>query len=146
MKYYLTMRKFINLLLSSCVVFILVSSCSNNSDSNNEEDNPTTCECSDLQLDALYNHFYINDRTKGYTGRCIEKNNQGVVIMQKDIIKGKVNGEVKTFYDNGALKRVKTFKMNLQDGLFYELSPEGDTLIKALFVKGVQDTIYYKKF
>lgn len=143
------MKNYMNLFYKLFVLIFVVSisSCSNEDSAEFDEKDAdlNKCDCSELQLDESYNHFFLEDRTKGYTGMCEELNKKGIVVLVKNFEKGKVQGEVIKYYSSGSVKSILHYDKNLQHGFQYELSENGDTLIKASFNRGVQDSIYYKK-
>lgn len=122
------------------IVVPFLSACSN--EHNTSEG---ICECSDLQLDVAYNHFFLTDRTIGYSGKCEQKDKNGILIFEKNFVEGKMEGQMIIYYSSGKVKSIKNYKRNKQDGFRYELSEQGDTLIKAYFHKGEQDSLYYSK-
>lgn len=120
------------------MLFFVLSGCADNHSSD-------VCECSDLQLDVDYNHFFLNDRTVGYTGKCEQKDKTGVLMFEKNFTKGKMEGEMIIYYPNGKIKSIKHYKKNVQHGMQYDFSEYGDTIIKASFDRGEQDSLYYSK-
>lgn len=122
------------------ILVIFLSACS--SDHGTTED---VCECADLQLDVAYNHFFLTDRTIGYTGKCEQKEKNGTLVFEKNFIEGKMEGEMIIYYPSGKIKSIKNYKRNKQHGMQYDLSESGDTLIKASFDRGEQDSVYYSK-
>jgi antitoxin component YwqK of YwqJK toxin-antitoxin module len=96
-----------------CVLICLFTSCI--SEGNNSE---TTrgCNCDNLTLDHLYNHFYIENRKSPYTGMCFKLNKKGDTLEKTNYNKGKVEGILTTFYTSGKKKSETTFKKNKYHG------------------------------
>ncbi len=103
---------------------------------NDPEEEPTICDCNELALDEGYNHFYFKDRTRGFNGDCFSIYPNGQHRVEKHFVDGKVDGQMRTFYENGQVKTEQTFEMNLQTGLKINYSKEGDTTYHAIYERG----------
>ncbi len=55
------------------------------------------CHCNDLIYDELYNHFFIEERTNPYTGKCQEYFKNGKVSLEKEFVDGKLDGKMITY-------------------------------------------------
>lgn len=115
----------------------LLTSCkseSNNSDSN------ATCNCDNLTLDHLYNHFYIENRKYPYTGMCFKLNKKGDTLETINYEKGKIEGVLTTFYISGGKKTETTFKKNKYHGDFKEWDKNGNLLFHGKYDDGEYNT------
>lgn len=99
--------------------------------------------CNDVFLDPMYNHFYTTDRTKPFTGKCESKNSQGLVVLEKNFIEGKLEGAYFEYYDDGSIKSEWNFLKNRQHGQFKGYSPNGTLEYHSVYYKGDLDSVIY---
>lgn len=91
-----------------------------------EENNVKTvvnpCHCNDLIYDELYNHFFIEERTNPYTGKCQEYFKNGKVSLEKEFVDGKLDGKMITYRKSGKVISIVELKLNFIDGktIFYD--------------------------
>ena len=105
-------------------IFQCMIQCNGSEKSNSESSFATkNCHCNDLIYDELYNHFYIEERTSPYTGKCVEYYESGEISLEKNFIDGKMHGNMLRFRKNGIRKSLVEFKLNFIDGkaIFYNL-------------------------
>ena len=62
--------------------------------------------------------YYQPLDTKPYTGRIIDINNDGNIILETNCNRGKINGPWITWYDNGEKKYEGHYKNGYKDGLW----------------------------
>lgn len=103
-----------------------------------------SCNCNDLYYDDLYAHFYVEDRTEPYTGICetFYKSNKKMKL-HKEFKNGKVDGVLKTYYENGILKEESQFELNFQHGFKKEYLPSGELFNHTVFRKGELQEIVF---
>lgn len=141
------MRSTIVLILSS---FLFLVGCGNDSvsDNNSVDENleeVTYCDCRDLQFDQPYNNFYLEEPREGFTGLCENLYANGKVSLSKEFKKGKVHGDVITYYENGQINEKKSFDMNFQVGNHYKYDTEGNLISQWRYERGqLVETIYPK--
>ncbi len=119
---------------------ILLFGCNSGS---TETEKASGCECSDLQLDPLYNHFYLVKREQPYTGECFEKNKSGIIIKTIQYKDGKVDGTLRVFYDDGSIKSETEYELNKQHGDFKVWDLEGNLTHHSVFHKGSQQEVLF---
>ena len=98
------------IILFSCLV-----SCVNNLDTK-EPLLESNCNCTDLILDELYNHFFLEDRTSPFTGTCYEYFKNGNISISKKFKEGKMEGEMIRYNTNGSIKSIMNFQQNKING------------------------------
>lgn len=103
------------------------------------------CNCLELSLDEPYNHFYLTDRTKPFTGVCEQANTQNKVILKKTFKNGKLDGPYLEYFDNGQLKHEWNFTENRQHGDQKIYNESGQLIHHSKHIKGDLDTIYLNK-
>ena len=74
------------------------------------------CNCDNLILDNLYNHFYIENRKSPFTGMCFKLNKNGDTLETINYSKGKVEGILTKYYKSGTKRSETTFKKNKYHG------------------------------
>ena len=89
------------------------------------------CHCSDLTYDETYNHYYQNKSTLPYTGKCMELNNHGALILTNNFIEGKMQGEMIRYQKNGNRASLLEYDKNLIHGsaIFYDINGK-DSLVQ----------------
>ncbi|MFN3917029.1 MAG: toxin-antitoxin system YwqK family antitoxin [Flavobacteriales bacterium] len=103
---------------------------------------PDTCSCTALILDETYNHKYLYERTKPYTGVCIDKFPNGNFKMERHYKDGKVHGLFREWHINGTQKNEAFFEMNLQNGKATVWDDAGSIIYQADYTRGAVDTVY----
>jgi len=98
---------------SLTILFLILSMTSCYLESSNTK---IKCNCDELILDRLYNHFYIQNRKLPFTGMCYKLNKKGDTLETINYNKGKVEGVLTTFYSSGKKKSETTFKKNKYHG------------------------------
>lgn len=106
-----------------------------------DEDLITHCDCSLLYLDEPYNHFYLTDRTKPYTGTCEVLGSNGTVIVLKNFKQGKLDGNYLEYFESGAIMHEWNFLENRQHGDQKIYDEKGKLLSHSVYYKGELDTI-----
>jgi hypothetical protein len=94
------------------------------------------CNCQDLFLDDLYSHFYLEDRTKPYTGHCTGLDENGILSIEKEYVKGKLHGTVIKYYENGNIKEETEFDINFQHGESKKYDESGQLIFHREYHKG----------
>lgn len=100
-----------------------------------------SCDCGDLQLDILYNHFYLTDRTEPFTGMCNKVDNKGNIVEQINYLDGKVHGTLTRFFENGNIESERNYHNNQQQGDMKQWDIEGNLLIHCTYDRGELDSI-----
>jgi antitoxin component YwqK of YwqJK toxin-antitoxin module len=98
------------------IIFVLIGLFTSCKLEENNSDTSRGCNCDNLTLDHLYNHFYIENRKYPYTGMCFKLNKKGDTLETINYNKGKVEGVLTTFYKSGKKKSETTFKKNKYQG------------------------------
>lgn len=101
----------------------------------------TWCNCGALVFSEPYNHFYLTDKRKGFTGKCEEFYPSGQVKTEKNFKEGKLHGKMFTWYENGQLEEEKEFDMNFQTGEMIHYTSRGEVKFHALYKRGKQVSI-----
>jgi len=133
--------KKIHYLLFATHLLINCSGSGNENSIEGDEPEPTYCSCHDLILDEQYNHFYLNERRKGFTGTCEEFYANGEIKLNKSFVNGKVHGKMFSYYDNGAIHEEKEFDMNFQTGEQITFTKKGEVKFHALYKRGNQTKV-----
>jgi antitoxin component YwqK of YwqJK toxin-antitoxin module len=120
------MKKISHLLIFSCLILIELK-CSTPVE---EKLNKQECICGDLILDELYNHYYLDDREKPFSGTCREYFKNGGISEQKTIKNGKMSGEMIRYREDGSKKTSIQFEDNFIHGrvIFYDLKGNEDII------------------
>lgn len=124
-------------ILSIIIIIFFILACS----SNNRDKNDNYCNCDDLQLDLSYNHFFLENKTKPYSGYCLRKDKKGNVIERINYSKGKVNGTLTNYFENGQIETERDFEKNMQQGEMKQWDIEGNLLFHCIFERGKLDTV-----
>lgn len=103
------------------------------------------CDCVELFFDEPYNYFYLNERSKPFTGTCETKNEKGILVLKKTFEEGKLTGPYIEYFDNGALLHEWNFLNNRQHGDQKIYNEEGELVHHSVYSKGDLDTIIFKK-
>ena len=103
-------------------------------------DTITRCNCDNLTLDHLYNHFYIEYRKQPFTGMCFKLNKKGDTLETINYNKGKVEGVLTTFYASGTKKSETTFKKNKYHGDFKEWDENEALIFHGTYNHGEYDS------
>ncbi len=135
------MRKFKKYYLF--VILLGLLSCANDVDNSEVVDENECMNCNDVFLDPMYNHFYTEDRTQPFTGKCKGYNKKGQLILEKNFIEGKQDGEHLEYYDDGTLKSEWHFLKGRQHGDIKGYSPNGTLQYHAIYYKGDLDSTVY---
>ena len=98
------------------IIFVLICSFTYCKSEDNNPEVSRSCNCDNLKLDHLYNHFYIENRKAPYTGMCFKLNKKGDTLETINYNKGKVEGVLTTFYAAGTKKSETAFKKNKYHG------------------------------
>ena len=120
-----------------CVLICSFTSCKS------EDKNPEAiieCNCDNLTLDHLYNHFYIENRKSPYTGMCFKLNKKGDTLETINYNKGKVEGVLTTFYTSGKKKSETTFKKNKYHGEAKEWDENEVLIFHGIYDNGEYDS------
>lgn len=125
------------------VTIIMFVSCANELEDSSISSEKECINCNDVFLDPMYNHFYTNDRTQPFTGKCRSYNAKGSVILEKNFLEGKQEGEHLEFYEDGTLKSEWHFSKGRQHGDFKGFLPDGSLHYHAVYYKGDLDTTIY---
>ncbi len=130
--------------------FVILCACTSPEPSSDSTDvvpipEPTECNCADLQLDAKYNWYYLNDRKKPFDGVCTKFAPNGTKIVERHYTTGKVHGPVQEWFPDGTPKRSLEFDMNLQTGEMKEWAQDGELEYHALYNRGKLDSVIYKR-
>ena len=142
------MKKTIYIFLLILVIVILLVNYKN--EKKQEETQITTeipkeCMCNDVYLDAEYNHFYTKHRSEPYTGNCKTYNSDGILILEKNFVEGKLDGTYFEYYNNGILKSEWNFRQNRQHGDVKGFFEDGDLKYHSVYYKGDLDSIVFPK-
>jgi antitoxin component YwqK of YwqJK toxin-antitoxin module len=105
-----------NFIAKIIIIFSCLISCSNNSNKNTIQHKGNSCDCTDLILDELYNHFFLKERTSPFTGTCYEFFKTGEISISKQFKDGKMDGKMIQFYTNGSIKSTMNFQQNKING------------------------------
>ena len=110
-------------------------------DDHNPMSDTTYCDCKELIFDESYNNFYLVKAREGFTGFCEEFYSNGQVSLSKNFTNGKVDGEVKMYFEDGSIKEEKTFDMNFQTGDHFKYNIAGQITFHAKYNRGKQTEI-----
>lgn len=102
-----------------------------------DEEGIEYCDCKMLAIDIKYNHFYLEDRTKPYTGICREYHSNGKLMREVEIAEGKNNGYYKTYSDKGILLEDGNFRNNLHHGEYRYYDEEGKLVYETVYEDGL---------
>jgi antitoxin component YwqK of YwqJK toxin-antitoxin module len=144
------MRKF----LIGLLLFSSLFSCKNDDSKNSDPNSPSNqvenksliqkddkgieyCNCKMLAIDNKYNHFYLEDRTKPYTGICREYHPNGKLMREVQMVAGKNNGHYKVYSDKGILLEDGNFRNNLHHGEYRYYNEEGKLVYEAVYEDGL---------
>ena len=122
------------------IIFVLICSLTS---CKSEDKNPEAiigCNCDNLTLDQLYNHFYIEHRKSPYTGMCFKLNKKGDTLETINYNKGKVEGVLTTFYTSGKKKSETTFKNNKYHGEAKEWDENEVLIFHGIYDNGEYDS------
>lgn len=125
------------------VTLLTLVSCANEVENSEITTKEECVNCNDIFLDPMYNHFYTDDRTVPYTGKCRSYGKGGVVLLEKNYVEGKLEGEYLEYYEDGALKSEWTFHKNRQHGDFKGYKPDGTLEYHSIYYKGDLDSTIY---
>jgi antitoxin component YwqK of YwqJK toxin-antitoxin module len=94
--------------------------------------NEAYCNCNDLIYDELYNHFYIDERNKPYTGICYERYESKKIKLTKEFKEGKLHGNMIRFKEDSTKISFVVFKKNFIHGkaIFYD-SMGNDSIVQT---------------
>jgi hypothetical protein len=106
-----------------------------------QKENTGPCNCDDLVLDPDFNHFFLNDDSKGYTGKCQTFYKSEQMAVEKNLANGKVEGIMREWYENGQLKTERSFAQNVQHGELKEWNEKGELIFHAHYTHGNIDKI-----
>ncbi|MCB9194925.1 MAG: hypothetical protein H6598_01695 [Flavobacteriales bacterium] len=112
-------------------------------DSAEMADKEACMNCNDIFLDPMYNHFYTDDRTKPYTGKCQSKSKSGQIILEKNFVEGKLEGKWLEYYENGTIKSEWEFSKNRQHGNLKGYSVDGTLEYHSVYNKGELESSIY---
>jgi antitoxin component YwqK of YwqJK toxin-antitoxin module len=93
-------------------------------------------DCELLQYDNLYNHFYLQKRSKGYTGTCESFYPNGTIKEKRNIKEGKNNGPYVRYFASGKLLEEGNFEDNLQNGIRKVYDENGKLISKEEYNYG----------
>jgi antitoxin component YwqK of YwqJK toxin-antitoxin module len=125
------------------VALVTLAACSNEVEDKEITQEEECMNCNDIFLDPMYNHFYTEDRTEPFTGKCKGYNKKGDMILEKNFVAGKLEGEYFEYYDDGTLKSEWNFLKNRQHGDFKGYSPNGYLQYHSVYYKGDLDSTIY---
>ncbi|MDA9809700.1 hypothetical protein N9C59_05200 [Flavobacteriales bacterium] len=94
--------------------------------------NEAYCNCNDLIYDELYNHFYIDERNKPYTGICYERYESKKIKLTKEFKEGKLHGNMIRFKEDSTKISLVEFENNFIHGkaIFYD-SMGNDSVVQT---------------
>lgn len=125
------------------VLVLTLVSCSNDLD-NSEIGSEVECQnCNDVFLDPMYNHFYIEDRSEPFTGKCKGYSSNGALLFEKNFMEGKLEGDYLEYYDDGTIKSEWHFLKGRQHGDFKGYLPDGTLDYHTIYYKGDLDSTIY---
>lgn len=89
-------------------------------------------------FDSIYKEYYPNGvlKSEGFYKNCDYKTNHKIFVYAScgvenkidSISKGKMNGQWKTYYDNGKIESVENYYCGIKQGNFYYYSNDGKIL------------------
>jgi antitoxin component YwqK of YwqJK toxin-antitoxin module len=138
----ITKLKYIGLLTISSII---ITNCASSTEEVIVEDERDYCECVELFFDEPYNYFYLEERSKPFTGTCESKNEKGIVIIKKTFEEGKLTGPYIEYFEDGTLLHEWNFLNNRQHGDQKIFNEKGDLILHSVYTKGDLDTIVFKK-
>ena len=98
------------------------------------------CSCGDLILDELYNHFYLKERTRPFTGICNDYYNTGNLFQQKEFTEGKIDGVFQEYSINNILIKKWKFSKNKRHGESMTYDPNGKLIFHGIYKNGKLDS------
>lgn len=126
-------------------LFFLAAGCGESGTAPDQPDNTandsTYCNCNELVFDEPYNHFYLTEKRKGFTGKCEDFYPDGQKKTEKNFLEGKLHGKVITWYKNGQVHEEKQFDMNFQTGEQITYTDKGEVKFHALYKRGNQTEV-----
>ena len=127
------------------IPLVLLLSCSDGSEATIEATSTPVdsayCNCQDLTFNEPYNHFYLTEERKGFTGRCEEFYPGVQVSVEKNFVNGKLHGKHTTWYESGQVKEEKEYDTNFQVGEQITYTSKGEVKFHALYKRGVQTKV-----
>jgi antitoxin component YwqK of YwqJK toxin-antitoxin module len=138
----ITKLKSIGILTISSILLVNCESKATETTIDNDRD---YCECAELFFDEPYNYFYLEERTKPFTGTCESKNEKGIVIVKKTFEEGKLTGPYIEYFEDGSILHDWNFLNNRQHGNQKIYNEKGDLIHHSVYNKGDLDTIVFKK-
>ena len=133
------MNKLYNIII---VLLILHTSCKDRSENSNISafNDNTKCNCSDLILDELYNHFYLSERTKPFSGICEEYHKNKNLAIVKEFTEGKMEGEMLEYSKKGILIKKWRFHDNKMNGEAISFDTTGKITFHGIYKNGKLDS------
>ena len=122
------------------IIFVLICSFTSCKSEENNSETIIGCNCDNLTLDQLYNHFYIENRKHAYTGMCFKLDKKGDTLETINYNKGKVEGVLTKFYTSGKTKSETTFKKNKYHGDLKEWDENGVLIFHGIYDDGEYDS------
>jgi len=127
-----------NYLVKTIILIVCFTGCSDNNIKENNYFISNSCNCTDLILDELYNHFYLNERTSPFSGTCYEYFKNGEFSISKQFQEGKMEGEMIRYNKNGSIKSTMNFSQNKINGKAIFYNSLGKDSIVQYFKNGRQ--------
>ena len=127
-----------NYLVKIVILILCFIGCSDSNTKNNEYFKLKSCNCTDLILDELYNHFYLKERTSPFSGTCYEYFGNGGISISKQFQEGKMEGEMIRYNKNGSIKSTMNFKQNKINGKAIIYNSMGEDSIVQYYKNGKQ--------
>ncbi len=103
-----------------------------------------SCICSDLILDELYNHFYLDDRTLPFTGTCKEYHKNGNLFKKIEYLEGKMDGVLLEYSKKNVLIKKNNFSKNMMHGDTFTYDKNGLLIFHGTYRRGKLDSVIFK--
>lgn len=127
-----------NNLVKTVILILCFTGCNDSSTKESKYFISNSCNCTDLILDELYNHFYLNERTSPFSGTCYEYFKNGELSISKQFQEGKMDGKMIRYNTNGSIKSIMNFEQNKINGEAIIYNSLGKDSVVQYFKKGKQ--------
>jgi antitoxin component YwqK of YwqJK toxin-antitoxin module len=127
-----------NYIVKVVILILCFTRCSDRNTKETKYFKLNSCNCTDLILDELYNHFYLKERTSPFSGTCYEYFKNGVLSISKQLNEGKMEGEMIRYNKNGSIKSTMNFKQNKINGKAIIYNSMGEDSIVQYYKNGKQ--------
>ncbi len=98
----------------------------------------STCDCNELTMKGKDGKSAFKDKI-AFTGKCLTKMSNGIVIEELNYSNGQLNGRIKTFYKNGKIRETVEYFGNMKQGKYFLYSENGKPIIEGSYKNKLKD-------